>query len=128
MASKRPLVLWTCAALLGVAAGINLAVWKHNGYGITDTAARQRGFENGADEEVIAEMLDNSRIKHISSKQMVVLTKYATGPRNTPNYVAGVLMDIADDDEAAKVIPLVRLMRARQPQNVLLNKMPERWA
>ena len=125
--SSRPVVLWVCAVILGMAAGLNYIRTNYaRGTAYADQA-QARGFGSGSDYVEIAAMLDDNRITSLSDHQRDLLTRYAEGSKTAPQYVAGILQNVRDDRLALELVPLARTLRRRIPDFPILASLPDIW-
>jgi len=123
----RPFVLWGIAIVLGSTAGLNLARTRAAAQTRDQKAAVQLGFESGPDKNRIFVLLDTPKIVRLSSDDEKLLDKYSSAPGNAPEFVAGVLDNIADDSTALRVVPLAQKLKQRLPKHVVLVGLPDKW-
>jgi len=123
----RPLVLWACAAILGVAAGLNYVRLSLSSVSAYAATAQSRGFDSAEDFLKVGDMLDNPRIRSLTTEQLALLTKYSTGRGVSCQYVAGVLEHIVDDGTAQKTVPMTAALFQRIPEHPILQGLAKTW-
>ena len=128
MKSTRPIVLWICAAVLGIAAGLNyvrLFRWRSAN---VERQASTYGFVNSEDYTEVAAMLDDLRITKLSDSQLALLAKYASATGHGPEYVVGVLDNFYNDAIALKTLPIARTLCKTIPNHPIVLSLADDWA
>src|SRR5579864_9538107 len=100
----RVVILWLCAAVLGLAAGLNYArlAWVRGG--AFAQQAKMQGFDSGSDYSQIASMMGNYSINSMDGGQVNLLEKYAQRKGMPSQYVAGILTNVSSDDLALRLV------------------------
>ena len=128
MATMRPLVLWTCAVLLGGVVGLNYVRVTRAAASTPVKQAADVGFEDSHDFDEIAKLLDSPKVTSLSDSEIALLDKYATGTSRAPAFVAGVLSNVYGDALANKVLPIAVKVARKIPDHPIVQELPKTWA
>ncbi len=120
----RPKVLWICAAILGIAAGLNFYRLSRANLGPVSIPS---GFESRQEYGQIAELLDNADIKSLTTGQVSLLDRLSNGPGITSHYVLGILANIHNDQLAQSLLPIADKATKKNPSHPIALNLPENW-
>ena len=123
---RRAIVLWICAALLGLS-----AAWIRLGSLADDRSkllaeAKQSGFDSVADYRTTFELLGHDENRNLSSQTVSMLLKYADHPASG-TLVANVIPTIADENSAILTIPVCRKLFAVSGNATMRSIIREEW-
>jgi hypothetical protein len=127
MKNVRPIVLWACAIILGVAAGLNYVRIGAKQQEHSRIESERIGFKSPEDYTTVASLLDETDLQALTDQQLETLARTASAKGNAPDYVAGVLYNVHNESLAERLIPIAGTLKRTIPTHPLMVSMAETW-